>query len=108
MLKRMNKIYTILVMEKLEQDKTTHCPEFGSEMLAGWYDNYDDAFISVSGNSCDINEFCYQYALIEEVGEGLYNPAINRWWFEFNPETGKYIEIKEPDFCRGFASFTIG
>lgn len=104
----MNKIYTIMVMTDLTIDEKTKFPEFGSERLVGWYYEFEKAFSSVSENSCDINETCYKYALIEECEEGLYNPASKRWWFEYNREKDKYFEIEEPDFVKGFGGFTIG
>ncbi len=104
----MSKIYTIMVMTDLTQDPKTKFPDFGPSRLVGWYLDFEDAYSVVSSNGCDINETCYQYALIEECQEGLYNPAIDRWWFEYNREKDQYIQIDEPDFIRGFCGFTIG
>lgn len=103
-----NKIYTVMVMEKLDQDPKTKLPEFGSERLVGWYQSLADAYSSVVYNNYDIHETCYNYALIEECSEGLYEPAINKWWFKYNKEIDEYSEIKEPEFCKGFCGFTIG
>lgn len=105
---KVRKIYTIMVMTDLTFDEKTKCTEFGSERLVGWYSEFEDAYSSVSGNSCDINETCYKYALIEECEEGLYNPANKRWWFEYSREKDHYFQINEPDFIKGFCGFTIG
>lgn len=104
----MNKIYTVMVMTDLTYDSSIKYPEFGSSRLVGWYPEFEDAYSSVSANNCDINETCYQYALIEECEEGLYNPASKRWWFEYNREKDRYFQIKEPNFIKGFCGFTIG
>ena len=104
----MSKIYTVMTMTDLTLDEQTKCPEFGSNRLVGWYSEFEDAYSSVSRNSCDINETCYDYALIEECEEGLYRPANKRWWFEYNYEKGQYIQINEPGFIKGFCGFTIG
>lgn len=97
-----------MVMEKMNCDKRTKFPDFGSERLVGWYSDFETARSSVSENVCDINETCYDYALIEECEEGLYNPSSNRWWFQFNRETDSYVQINEPDFMKKFSGFTIG
>lgn len=102
-----NKIYTILVFTKLEKDKKGW-PNFGSERLVGYYTNKDKAFNAIINNACDINETCYDYALIEEVEEGLYNAAMHRYWFEYNRAKDKYEPIEEPDFVKHFSGFTIG
>lgn len=99
-------IYTILIFTKLEKDK--YGPDFGCERLVGYYTDKDSAFAAVINNSCDINETCYNYALIEEVEEGLYNPAFNRWWFKFNYDRGEYEQIDEPDVVNHYCGFTIG
>lgn len=105
---KVSKIYAIMTMTDLTFDEQTKCPEFGSSRLVGWYSEFEDAYSSVSGNCCDINETCYKYALIEECEEGLYNPANKRWWFEYNHEKDRYFQINEPDFIKGFCGFTIG
>ena len=104
----MNTIYTIMVMTGLSYDEQTKCPEFGSERLVGWYPEFGQAQWAVTENICDINETCYQYALIEECEVGLYRPSIKRWWFEYNREKDGYVQIDEPDFIKGFCGFTIG
>lgn len=95
-------------MIDLAFDKQIKCPEFVSSRFVGWYSEFKDAYSSVLGNSCDINETCYDYALIEECDEGLYKPANKRWWFKYNHEKDQYFQINEPDFIKGFCGFTIG
>ena len=104
----MNKIYTVMVITDLYHDEQTKCPEFGSSRLVGWYPEFNMANSSVKENSCDINETCYNYALIEECEWGLYHPASKRWWYKYNKEKDEYIPIDEPDFIKGFCGFTIG
>ena len=79
-------------------------PEFGSSTIPGYYTKKEDAFYVVKNNVCDIWETCYDYALIEKVKEGLYNPATNenRWWFKYNYKTEEYEQIEEP---KGFSMF---
>ena len=78
-------------------------------MLPGcwWYQSFKNAYSSVTENCYDINERCYNYALIKEVYEGLYNPAVNRWWFKFDWTKEEYIEIKDPEFVKETCGFTI-
>ncbi len=104
----MNKIYAVMVMTDLTYDGNAKCPEFGSSRLVGWYPEFEVANSAVTGNVCDINETCYQYALIEECEVGLYHPAYKRWWYEYDREKEEYVQIDEPDFIKGFCGFTIG
>jgi len=97
-----------MVMTDLTYDSNTKCPEFGSSRLVGWYPELEVANSAVTGNLCDINETCYQYALIEECEVGLYHPAYKRWWYKYDRENDEYIPIDEPSFIKGFCGFTIG
>lgn len=104
------KIYAILVMTDLSYNKDLKFPDFGSECLVGYYSSKEAAFEAVKDNCCDIWETCYDYALIEEIEEGLYNPALpnQRWFFKYNAEKYCYEEIKEPEFVKHFCGFTFG
>ena len=103
------KIYTILTFTKLEIDEHKW-PVFGSERLVGYYADKQHAIEAVKNNNADINETCYDYALVEEVEEGLYQPANSdkRWLFKFNRDTKLYEPIEEPDWLHEFSGFTIG
>lgn len=97
-----------MVMTDLYQDEQTKFPEFGSERLVGWYSEFEKAYSAVTENACDINECCYDYALIEGCEEGLYQPAMERYFFKFDNKERKYVPIPEPDFVKKVCGFTIG
>ena len=105
--KEVCEIYVIMTMEKLEKGDI-EC-SIGCSTIPGFYTKKDYAFYTVINNVCDIWETCYDYALIERVAEGLYNPALSdsRWWFKYNRTTGKYELIDEPVFCKHLVGFTI-
>ena len=104
---KIKKIYTIMTMEKLKVDKNDF-PKFGNSRIVGWYQYKEDAFKVVKENICDINETIYDYVLIEEIEEGLNNPALNRWFFKYNNDTKTYIQIDEPKKYKHYCGFTIG
>jgi hypothetical protein len=75
----------------------------------GYYFNKEDAVHAVKENACDIYE-CgfYNYAVIEEIREGIYQYDINPLWFSVEP-TAKPTEydvkqIEKPEF----AEYTVG
>lgn len=101
-------IYVIMVCERMEVKN--FFPDLGSRRLVGWYAAYETAVSAVTENWGDLYEYAYRYALIERVKEGLYRPADShdRWWFEYDYETGGYVPIKEPEEFSGYSGFTIG
>lgn len=104
-----NVIYTILMVEKLET-AATDFPDFGAMRTVGYSFDRGTAFDWVKTNTLDISEHTYRYAIIEEVKEGLYEPAFadKRWIFEFDPTANTYHEIAEPKQLKRFCGFAIG
>lgn len=99
------KIYTITGLTELTTENSW--PNFGDERTFGYYTNKEKAIDAVKHNALDIHETIYNYVIVEEVEEGLYNPSCTRWWFKY---TGNdtYTEIPEPDFMKHFAGISIG
>lgn len=101
----MDKIYTITGTTKLTTTKNGW-PDFGSTRTFGYYTDKNKAINAVKENALDIRETIYDYMIIEEVNEGLYAPALNRWFFKAtNQNTFKPIE--EPSFMNHFAGISM-
>ena len=100
-------IYTITMLEKVENDKNGW-PSFGSTDVVGYYTDLDVAIEAVSSNACDINETVYAYAVIEKVSEGVYNPSVTSYWFKYNREKDSYEPIDEPNEVKHICGFSIG
>lgn len=96
-------MYFITCFQKYEQTKYG-VPDIGNWRTFGYYNNRDVAIELVKKNCCDIQERCYKYAVIEKIDEGLYNPAEERVFFEWN-EDKKQFELIEPfiDHCGNYA-----
>lgn len=96
-------MYFITCFQKYEQTKLG-VPDIGSSRTFGYYHDRGVAIEMVKKNNCDIQERCYRYAVIEKIAEGLYNPAEERIFFEWN-EDEKQFEIIEPfiDHCGNYA-----
>ena len=97
----LQKIYLITVFTKCEPDKEPWNYTLGSTRSVGWRPTFEMAEETVKNNVCDIWEYCYDYACIEELDYGLYPFAEERWFYKFNRKTGHYEEIDEPAILRG-------
>lgn len=104
----MESIYVITTFEKLNIDTSkldlgtnTNSSElelgFGDIRTVGWYKDLPTAEKAVESNAGDIYEGCYEWAIIEEVPEGLYpySPSNVRKLYTFNSETGRYVLASE-------------
>ena len=100
------KIYTITGMTNLQKG-VDDFPDFGDTRIFGYYTSKEHAFESTKHNALDIHETIYDYVIIEEVEEGLYQPSDERWFFHYIGND-TYEEISEPDFMKHFCGISIG
>lgn len=88
-------IYLITVFTKCEPDERWGY-NIGSSRTVGFRHSLEDAMETVETNMCDIWEYCYDYACIEELDPCLYPFAEERWFYEYDRGKGRYVEIDEP------------
>ena len=90
-------MYFITTIETKKGDiKDTRC--------VGYYKTFEEAEQAVMENACDIWETCYDYAVIENIKEGLYQ-------YDFHPNG--YVKCEQPDFVNpkggvGMIGYAIG
>lgn len=88
-------IYLITVFDKCEPDERWGY-KLGCRRSVGFRWTLEDAIETVETNMCDIWEYSYDYACIEELNSALYPWADERWFFKFDRESGRYKQIDEP------------
>ena len=74
------------------RDEDTRC--------VGYFKTFEEAEHVVLYNECDIEETCYDYAVIENIPEGLYQYDFHPTWYKWHKPTGGYIECEQPDFVK--------
>ena len=60
----------------------------------GYFKDFEEAEIRVLENAMDICETCYDYAVIENVPEGLYQYDQNAKWYKFDYDKNVYRKIE--------------
>ena len=103
-------IYKIIVCTKLEElvyeetasdgtvtVKPSGFMDYGEQDEMGFFHEKENAIEAVKFNACDINETCYDYAIVEEVKPGLYSWPHNRWFFKYDRDIDEYIQIDTPN-----------
>ena len=100
------KVYHIAVCSKIEQDRLG-LVDTGCLTNVGFYRNKNTAFSAVKENWGDIHETCYDFAIIEEVEEGLYPCSTVRWIFHWIQSKQAYVQIEEPEWLRHFCGLVI-
>lgn len=74
----------------------------------GYVSDLDLAKEIIENNKYDLNETIYNYALIENIPEGIYQYDMNPLWFKFNELDEKYELCEIPKCCKNNVGFSIG
>ena len=120
----MDRIYIVTSLEIWNDDDFKKNPKlkdaikngmkapYKSSRSVAWFPTFEQADKNVRANACDIYEFSYDYAVIEETPPGYYPIAhINNnniekgtvlHFYKYNKETEGYDRLEKcPDCLRG-------
>jgi len=99
------KIFLITMFEDLSSEEGYFRK---ASRAVGFYKSLYRAEITITNNYGDIRECLYDYAVLEEITEGLYPHSLDRKVYKFNEKTGKYYPIPEPKYLKHIYGMTIG
>ena len=78
---------------------------YSSTRAVGWLPTFEEADKRVRNNDCDIYEYCYTYAVIEETPSGYYpmasidNSDVSNgtvlYFYKYDDKTRKYVKLDE-------------
>lgn len=88
-------MFFITCFSNLGVDKSGY-PDLGAYRTMGYYGSYEMAAEDLNSNNCNMHEYVYRYAVIEEIPEGIYPTCNDRIFFEFDNEKNGYFEIDTP------------
>ena len=97
--------FFLTVFGRLEQtgtSKRTGVPILGrTSRVWGWFPTFAAAYRIVAGNITDIQECCYEYALVEEIPPGMSPLQTRCWWWRWDTEKDRWLKSERPeDFAR--------
>ena len=64
----------------------------------GYFKTFEEAERIVLYNVCDIWETCYDYAIIENIPDGIYQYDFHPTWYKWHKPTNGYIKCEQPEF----------
>ena len=88
--------------------KTNAAPDIGEFRTIGYYQHKEMAIEDVLENAIDMHEDMYKYAVIEFIPCGLYQPATEKIFFEWDGQSGHYLEVDSENFSDDFGNYAIG
>jgi|WetSurMetagenome_2_1015567.scaffolds.fasta_scaffold241695_2 hypothetical protein len=99
--KKERSIYTITTINLKDGNWDTRC--------IGYHFSEKLAIKEVEHNGGDMHEDSYEYAVVEEVKDGLYDINRKETWFKWNEAREKYEILDEkPEMFRRTCCYGIG
>lgn len=80
----------------------------GDQRVFGYYDNFQSAEDALNENRCDMHEYLYKFALVEEIGQGIHPEVTARWFFTYDKDMRGFFETKEPKEIERIVNFALG
>jgi hypothetical protein len=74
----------------------------------GFWFKFEDAEYIVLNNICDINETDYNYAIIEELNEGLSPYVENSFLYKFDDNMNKYVHVSSDEIPLNMSFVEVG
>lgn len=95
-------MYFITTVSSVEFPSSTRC--------IGFTKTFEEADSLVRVNAGDMNETCYDYAVVEHSGPGIYPVCRVEQWYQFYTEGGEgfYRPIPTPEEVKDTINFAIG
>lgn len=84
--------------------------KFSDSRCWGYYANKQDCIDDLHNNNTDMSEYYYNYAVIEDIGEGISMYPTERQFFKFirQKDCSGFFEIEEPEWAKHLCNFAIG
>lgn len=83
--------------------------DFTAQRTFGFKETFEDADKSLKNNSCDMFEYLYETACIEELDAGIHPNVKNIWWYKYDFDKMGFYPIKEaPPAANHLCNFSIG
>lgn len=82
--------------------------EYSSSATIGYFKTYEEVVEILHSNYCNINETCYDYAVVEQIHPGLYPSPEKTIFFKYDPEENGYFEIEKPKIFNHLSNFALG
>jgi len=100
-------MYFISAVDIYNEAQSQEYIEYSSKCV-GYYFSLDDAVQAVKENGDDIHRTIYNYAVIEEIDEGIHLASKKEIWFKWDEETKRYESADKPQKIKNTGNLSMG
>ena len=100
-------MFLITCLERIERNDRRFliC---GTRRTFGYFPTLEEAESALNNNLCDMHEYLYDYALIEEIHYGIHPDVQQEFWFQWDFEKRGFFRIEKPKETVGKHNFALG
>ena len=74
----------------------------------GWLDMGSVRTFGFNTNSCDMWEYLYDYAVVEEMHPAIHPEVENRWFYKYDREKDGFFRMEEPEVFKHYCNIALG
>lgn len=100
-------MFFITCFSKIETDKLGWL-DMGASRTFGFKETFEDAECALNYNACDMWEYLYDYAIVEEINPGIHPIAENRWFYKYDRKKNGFFRMEEPEEFKHYCNIALG
>lgn len=100
-------LFFITCFQKIDTDKLGWL-DMGDSRVFGFKETFEQADSALKNNVCDMYEYLYSYAVVEEMKPAIHPDVENRWFYEYDKEKEGFFPINEPEEFKHFCNIALG
>ena len=82
--------------------------DFGDTRTFGYFDILETCKQALNENCCDMHEGLYEFAVIENIGQGIHPRAKEIAWFRWDVEKWGFFEIQKSECTEVYCNYALG
>lgn len=101
-------IFFITCFQKIDIDKLGWL-DMGASRTFGFKPTFEQAEEALNTNMCDMYEFLYHYAVVEEMEPAIHPDVKNRWFYKWDDEKQGFFRMdEEPKEFASYCNIALG
>ena len=100
-------MFFITCFEKCEKDERGYFNS-GDMRTFGYFDTVEACIQALNENVCDMHECLYEFAVIENIGQGIHPHSKEVAWFRWDDKRHGFFEIQKPECTCYYSNYALG
>ena len=82
--------------------------DMGTSRTFGFKETFEEVEYALNHNVCDMWEYLYDYAIVEEMHPAIHPTVENRWFYKYDREKNGFFSMEEPEEFKYCCNIALG